>query len=442
MKLKLFILALFGLATFSLLVLPVITLAGRWIGIQDLAGAAILLIYISLLGNPKHPNQDRLFLTINMFFLIFISFFLFISLTNNIRFTGVATPPTELWQYAKRLSFFYIGFLASSYISTYKLFRVILLISLFASLIGLLQAFVSGPLEWIIEVYARTEHQRDAILQKGSDTLRVYGVSGHSNSWGGICSFFIALSLPYTTTPKITESKSDYTIAAALLVTGTLNVILSGSRGAIAASVGVYLAFLFITLFSRKSGAVKKSGLMLAVLILIITILLALKDRINFLIYRFVTLIERGGGGRIEQIQSGLSLLDNPVSILLGIGNDAQRMLAVGHGIESAPIYLLVNYGIIGFSILYAILLVVALKSASLALRAPCANHQWALGVSGVTAVIGYLIFSTGYFFYQELIVGAFPWIFFGLLFAPKPKTTQNPSKNILLNTANPEYVQ
>ena len=62
---------------------------------------------------------------------------------------------------------------------------------------------------------------------------------------------------------------------------------------------------------------------------------------------------------KIPWIVIGLGLLDSWPVILNGVGNAAQRVFGVSYGIEVEPVYLLANYGVLGFLLRYALVLLV-----------------------------------------------------------------------------------
>jgi hypothetical protein len=106
-------------------------------------------------------------------------------------------------------------------------------------------------------------------------------------------------------------------------------------------------------------------------------------------------------------------LREHPLSLLLGTGNAAQRAFVKSFGIEVEPVYLLVNYGISGFFLRYGLLLVLFRYATSLWRRSDD-PFSHSLAGSTLCAIVVYLAFSMGFFFFQELHVGTFPWLLFG----------------------------
>lgn len=156
----------------------------------------------------------------------------------------------------------------------------------------------------------------------------------------------------------------------------------------------------------------KISAILLIILALSITVV-SIADRLQMMLYRFEVLIEKSGGSRLEQVIAGLNLIDSPVKLITGIGNAAQRALGVHHGIEVEPIYLLVNYGVLGLAVLMLILIlifIVGRKLSSLDEGEICI-----FGFAVLGSLIVYITFSCGYFFFQELIVGGIPWLLYGM---------------------------
>ena len=117
-------------------------------------------------------------------------------------------------------------------------------------------------------------------------------------------------------------------------------------------------------------------------------------------------------GGRKEQVSIALALIKDWYSFLFGIGNATQRALASSFGTEVEPVYLFVNYGLVGFLLRYGLLLVIFTLSSRVVSRHSGTDRV--LAIASVSSIIGYLVFSTGYFFFQELYVGLLPWIVYG----------------------------
>ena len=199
-----------------------------------------------------------------------------------------------------------------------------------------------------------------------------------------------------------------------LFVTATVNVLFAASRAALAAFVAVFVLKGLLELSARRGGLRAFSKWLVWIALMAGTALYFALDRLALLAFRVLTLADQGGGGRVDQVSSALSLLDSPTTLLTGVGNAVQRSQSVSHGVEVEPVYLLVNYGLIGTLCRYALLLTIG----SIALRLVRDRRPWrsALGMAALLALCGYTVFSLGYFFFQELYVGVLPWLLFGMV--------------------------
>jgi hypothetical protein len=137
---------------------------------------------------------------------------------------------------------------------------------------------------------------------------------------------------------------------------------------------------------------------------------------LEFTIYRFEMLSETAGGGRGEQLTIGLSLIDDPLKFLFGVSNVVQRNLGVTWGIESEPVNIFVNYGFLGFCMVYTSLILVLnnIRKKVRCITTGRVGYLQILWKSLLSGLIGMVVFSFGYFFYGEVIVGVFAWLIMG----------------------------
>ena len=145
------------------------------------------------------------------------------------------------------------------------------------------------------------------------------------------------------------------------LILSVYNVVFSGSRVAIMGLVVILLTGLLVGLFISRY---KFSFFLKFFKILAIFIpagIYFFMDRAIFIIYRFEALIEQRGGERFEQLQSALTLLDSGYSWLFGVSKFYQQ--SVVPYTEMEPVFLLVNYGILGIVLRYGLLLATMLRS-------------------------------------------------------------------------------
>lgn len=391
------------------------------VGLDDMM-APFLLGYLFLspifLGK-MHVPLDRLLLLWLLLILHGIVFGLFGSLL----YLDRLAFPSEMWQYVRRMAFFYCGFSLAreNRVSAKCAFFSFLGLVVTAGLVGLLQAIPGSSLgEMLASLYYSTERQFTQLAQRAYAFRRIFGVAGNSISWGGFCAFGCALSVY----PLIAGSRSFFVernFTSKILIVSCaficlLNVLFSASRSAVMAvfSLGIFLMVLGLSSRYERSGQMLRC---LLLFILSVTILgYFFVDRVDFILFRYEALLGglQKGTGRIEQIELAMKLLaEHPLSIALGTGNAAQRSLVKSFGIEVEPVYLLVNYGVSGFLLRYGLLLAV--------FRYACASRRksgdpFSQNLAGATmcAIVVYLSFSLGFFFFQELHVGTFPWLLFG----------------------------
>lgn len=403
---------LFVVAAISFLV-PKLTLGGLAIGLDDvvsLLSLPLVVGFVCITNFQKHPVK---------LWLIFVAFFSFILLSlifgflNSNLYLGSFIAPTELWQYVKRLMFFCVGYLLVYYSPHRAIwaYRVILITFFVAVVIGAVQFIGGGLADNLANLYGRTAHQIEMLLNRPMSSRRIFGVSGNSTAWGGLSGFMFLYAISMV---LLREGVNRYRILAMLTaILAAVNLLLSGSRAAI---LGFLVAISIVSLwfvFTRRISLVKKVGVLFATAILIPGLGILLWHRIINSVFRFNVLVDQGGGERVEQIQIGLALLVSPFMWLFGIGNAAQRNFVVGYGIESEPIYLLVNYGLAGLSLLLLIIATLWFVSWQL-LKVNCFEAKL-YGTVLLGVVPFYMTFWFGYFFFQEIYVGTPFWLFSGL---------------------------
>jgi hypothetical protein len=262
-------------------------------------------------------------------------------------------------------------------------------------------------------LYARTDAQFEHLIGRTLATRRVYGVAGNSGAWGGFCVFVAATALPFVLV-RDRSHRGWRLMVTLMLMLALVNVLFSASRGPVAAFVLVLLIKGLLEVTVRGGGlSVLAKWLAWAAMITGIAFYFAL-DRMALLGFRLLTLVEQGGGERVDQVSTVLSLLDSPSTLFAGVGNAVQRAYGVSHGVEVEPVYLLVNYGLVGTAARYGLWVVLGLC----ALGAARSRDRWtaATGMATVLGLSGYAVFSLGYFFFQELYVGVVPWLLFGLV--------------------------
>ena len=408
---------LFRLACFLVLVslfIPRLTFSGVWVGLEDLT----ILVLGSLAVLVKTQRMTHLTKPL-LPIVIFVSIFAFVGTAQTLSYTGNLSVPTELWQYVKRgiafLMFAYVGEFSREQ-SVKRIGFLFVLVLLGYQAIGFLQ-IVGGQFgDQISGMYARTDQQLRLATQ--STNNRIFGVSGHSNSWGAFSAFSLFAIygvLSFLRNVRYVKSVSYYLLLTIGVVLCLVNVYYSRSRGSMLAISFSILYFLFVLVSykpARVAIYVPFSFLAVAFLYWFVSENIAVFD---FIIYRFEVLIEKSGGGRVDQILSAIRLLELPHEYIFGVSNRVQRFFAVSHGVEVEFVNILVSYGALGFFLLYfQLFLLFILFRGKPKLDG---SGLSSLKVSARAMILMYVIFSFGYFFYAELIVGVMPWAFFGLVY-------------------------
>lgn len=411
---------LFYVACITVLV-PRIAFGDLQLGLDDLVALLILTLFTAATVLNRFRLESGYFGFVTVALTIFVVIFSLMGILNSILILGDVSVPTELWQYFKRLAFFIAGFyMASHSLQGFRVgLRLMFLVGLVALSIGVLQYMGGAAGEWLAALYARSDHQLSSLVERGADVSRVYGVSGHSISWGGYVAFMLVIAM----SAIVCGYKTLFfrSMLSLVLLLGCLNVLTSGSRIALVAALWGLFVVAVMSLTARQIGRLHKVSLVILITLPFILAMTFLKDRLGFIAYRFAVLGEQQGGTRADQVSSGLDLFDSAEKWAFGVSNAVQRSSAIGHGIEVEPIYLLVNYGVFGFAILAAVMCVLFLlglnMSGSKTVEARTAGYALVGGVSV------YMVFWLGYFFFQEAIVGLFFWLLAGLVVGLNQRT-------------------
>jgi len=397
-------------------VLPHVVIGGVTLGADDLIALAVLpLLPLAMLaGRDTTLAPSTVFA--GALWLVILVHGCLMGLAATAQYFGQAAFPTEMWQYVKRATFFYAAFLVvSSHSSIEPAYKALASMLLVACLIGLVQIGSGTVPDFLSTLYARTDAQLEHLVDRELATRRTYGVAGHPVAWGGFSVFCAAVASPFVLVGSTRLRQRGWHLTAVMLfVAATVNVLFSASRAAIAAFVAVFLLKGLLEMSARRGGLRAFGRWLVWIALMAGTALYFALDRLALLAFRLLTLADQRGGGRVDQVSSALALLDSPSAVLTGVGNAVQRSQSVSHGVEVEPVYLLVNYGIIGALCRYALLLTIA----AMALRLVRDRRPWhsALGMSALLALCGYGVFSSGYFFFQELYVGVVPWLLFGMV--------------------------
>ncbi|MFH4603010.1 hypothetical protein [Vibrio diabolicus] len=395
--------------------IPKSTLGGVFIGLDDII-AMLSLAFVFCSSFQKLRFEIPIAI---LPLLLFVFIFFFLGFFQSQITLGFIKAPTEIWQYLKRFATYVVAYMfliRCNRVEVVKITKIIIFISLVMLIIGILQLL---SFDVLTNIYGRNERQIAAGL--GSKVnQRIVGVSGFSTAWGGLCIFIFYTSIIsiYLNSYIIGKRKYHSLLLLLLLFLTVINVIFSGSRGAIIAFF--FSILLFYLLISTTVPLVYNISVSTLLVVIMLIAFYNFHDTImtnlEFTIYRFEMLSETAGGGRGEQLTIGLSLIDDPLKFLFGVSNVVQRNLGVTWGIESEPVNIFVNYGFLGFCMVYTSLILVLnnIRKKVRCITTGRVGYLQILWKSLLSGLIGMVVFSFGYFFYGEVIVGVFAWLIMG----------------------------
>lgn len=402
--------------------IPRVSAGGLSLGIDDLITPILLLI----LFVPVAFWPQKTTLLTNKLFVVWILVLIhgvILGIFSTFYYMDQFIFPTEMWQYARRLGFFFFSFYVAwaGILSAKRVFVTLLVLMILAAIVGILQAIPGNFLGiFFAELFARNESHYSLAVERTMGNLRVFGVAGMSISWGGFCSFGAALSL-YPLVGKyhksdVIEHRYVRLLSLACFVLCVANVVLSGSRGALLSLFSVVVFALIFAIFFMKNKFYFIRNIFVAIAVISFLIYFLFYDRIEFFIYRIGFLLSDYDDevGRVDQVILALDIYKESIySMIFGIGNAFQRINVRSFGTEVEPIYILVNYGISGFILRYMLIVLVFKSSFDYFMREKEFYGQL-LAVATLYSLISYMVFSTGYFFFQEIYVGTFPWLLYG----------------------------
>lgn len=402
---------LFYAMLFSILI-PKTVVSGVFVGVDDIVSLlGLIYLFCFVVFVRQIP---KLILALFTFIVLFTVF----GILQSYSYLGVIVMPTELWQYLKRIISIFIALKFASYSNDKSILRIsniIILVCFALLLIGFLQFL---GIDFLTEIYGRNERQISAGLSVKSNQ-RIFGVSGLSTAWGGL-TVFIFYTIVFFSVSNFSNNLSvtNKIVMYSAFFLVIVNVVFSGSRGAIMAFCISLLVFYLLSF--RYLSFKKNAGLIILALLSVALFFLLLSDelltKLEFIVFRFESLAETAGGGRDQQIIKGLSLLQSPTEILIGVSNIVQRTFGTRWGIESEPFYILVNYGVLGFMMVYGSILYIIYILFGLGRQLIKYNDDYYYAsCSLISGLLGYLAFSLGYFYLGEVIVGNFSWLVFGV---------------------------
>jgi hypothetical protein len=206
----------------------------------------------------------------------------------------------------------------------------------------------------------------------------------------------------------------------AVVAGGVINVFFSGSRAAILGLAVAILGVAWIAVFAPGSAGARAKRLAIVSALLVISaaaVTVLLPERLEFLRFRNEALLVAyySGENRFADVTTVLETLRSNTQWVFGVAN-AEHRRYVSYGVEVEPVFLLVNYGVLGVALRYGLLALIVRRALALMFtRRQIAWHIRQLGMVCTLGVVTYAAFSLGYFFFHELAVAGFPWLVFGI---------------------------
>ena len=396
----------------SLTLIPIQNLFGFEMPVLFLLIPLWLFLFVfMLLGRVKLPKFSRAIIII--FILIIIEIFIS-TLVGSTLILGNFSFPNDVIHYVAR----FLTYLFFSTLFYYKRFSTNFFIKTF--MIVLILGMLIGVLQWLpwpgqkilLQLYPyRDGGEQLALLGRDLSVVRIHGWAQFATANGalGMMAFVVALT--------VFIYMNKYKLASVILmILSILNIVISQARAGMLAFVFAIIMMYFVHMYITKRPF--KSSLKYIILLVFSTIVLRIlyinqNPFLERIIYRWDALFETSGGARVDQIEYGLSLITNPLTLLYGISRAVQSEY-VFH-IEVEPVNIFVLNGLIGFILQYGlvvILLIYFAKNLKLFSNMPQVK---VLLVSSFVVLASYQVFSIAYFFYREARVGLIPWILFGV---------------------------
>lgn len=405
-----------------------------YLGVEDI----VCFLAIPIAFSNLKSNERKTWIPLHwyaMIALMILGFGVFLGIFNSIAYLNTLRLPTEMFQYFKRIIIFlFAAKITRDYMSDeIKFFRPYLIMMMITLIIGIIQLFDTPLSLTLSKMYVSEEIQLEALKESTFDSTRNYSITGFSTSWGGLSLFMMLTGFSffmYSKKDLVKNYPFNRFFYLLVLIFGFINVVFSGSRGALL-GLGVSIIFFLIDNFLRANTLVKKlkvlSFFSISVALISICVYYLFLDRILFIQYRNEALANayENGGNRFGDIDIIFNALGNIFWLIFGMGNAVQREMFVAYGVEVEPVYLLANYGIFGVILRYGWLILIFMKARKLFTTPE--NYEFnfckPLGYAAMIGIVGYLSFSVGYFFFQETVAGTLPWILFGIVAGIRTKS-------------------
>lgn len=418
----------YGLACISLLI-PAIGVGRVHIGLEDVVALLTLPVatHIALAASRSDTGARWL----NWIWIAIVALGIGVGMLQGLYYMSEFVVPTEMFQYVKRYSFFWVAYAIGRCERPGRIKAVdyLALACFLALCVGLWQVLRLPFFGKLSALYIRSDWQLVSLVER-FETSRVTGVVGMATAWGGFSVFCGVMSMFYIVSNQSKPFSWRKFVGIGMYGLAFVNTVYSGSRLGLMTFIMVTLVFVMRPiLLSGLCGRVRfKFAGFIPIIILTMAFVgvgyLLVMERGDVFLSRFEDLGQRAKrleGGRFEQVPLGLSKLNGAVEWLMGIGNKANRDLVFSWGIEVEPVHLLVNYGLVGVFLRYA--LVGFILRRCLAVFGKGNENCSALGFVAFTALFGYLVFSLGQFFFHALFGGMPVWLLAGFVFGIGYKT-------------------
>ncbi|MCB9201509.1 MAG: hypothetical protein H6604_00460 [Flavobacteriales bacterium] len=298
--------------------------------------------------------------------------------------------------------FFYVGYYMISNGTVVSLY--ISIIFFMGLLIGLLQYFdIGGVRDLSLKLYVPQGGVQEYTFMKFG---RIFGVAPAIITWAGVC------IMVFYWFYFVIENRYIRLLGCSFAV---INILAAASRAGIAGLLGSFILVLLFkaVIVDKKFFSLFKILIYLIVLSVISFYLVQeyLPEQLDFIFRRFDVAEEAlTTEGRGAQITFYLNILnEDPVNYFIGVGDIVIKK--IGGYMEIDFFFILVSYGIIGVFLTYSLLYLLVKKSYEL----KEVNKNYFMFI--FSSIIGYLIFSVGFYFMYELYFGLPFWWLNGLIF-------------------------
>ncbi|GAA5417988.1 hypothetical protein Pryu01_03066 [Paraliobacillus ryukyuensis] len=367
---------------------------------------------------------------------------LWIAIIAEIIFSGVFSPllllgkfnfPTESANYIARLLYFatFIVIFYKHKIDLKRFMNTFVVILLFGMGIGVLQF-----LDWygsglFRELYTFSDSHLEVMNRSVGAYKRISGVANFATATGGIAAFTLVLVLSMRL-----FNKNNFIFTMLGVILTLFNVVTAQARMGYLTVVFSFVIFYFVYNYVRRSGIVWLKSTLLISTVLILTGILTywLYERGNLFVeravYRWQALgdVIGSGGNRIAQIERAFSLMDTPWEWLFGISRGVQQSFD-SLFIEVEPVSIFILYGGIGFTLIYSLVLFLLVYFWKNIKLVKGDTILLTMVVSSFIGLLCYVFFSGAYWFFREVYVGIFPWIFMGASIGALERYKKNPDK-------------